>query len=121
MCPVPALPALCGPTLPLLALPCLTADGVLVSKGELKVPDNAPKGKIPLTIPGVASASTVAPCLKASSRSSLLSKLTEAAAAPAVPAVPAVPVAAEERVPRSASFSALDGLGAGGSNDDDRI
>lgn len=103
---------------------------MLVSKGELKVPDNAPKGKIPLTIPGAAkgapssngtangSSSAAAAALKACSRSSLLSKLTEGAAAPAVPAVPA---AEEEPVPRPASLSGLDGLSAGGSCDDDRI
>lgn len=98
------------------------ADGVLVSKGELRVPDNAPKGKIPLTIPGAAkgSSSAAASALKASSRSSLLSKLTEGAAVPAAPAVPAVPAAAEEPVPRPASFSGLEGL-AGSTHDDDRI
>lgn len=98
------------------------SDGVLVSKGELRVPDNAPKGKIPLTIPGAAkgSSSAAASALKASSRSSLLSKLTEGAAVPAAPAVPAVPAAAEEPVPRPASFSGLEGL-AGSTHDDDRI
>ncbi|KAL4436935.1 hypothetical protein ABPG75_004074 [Micractinium tetrahymenae] len=114
------------------------ADGVLVSKGELRVPDNAPKGKIPLTIPGATKSSngsansaangtangaangssSAAACLKASSRSSLLSKLTEGAATPAVPAVPA---AAEEPEPRPASFSAPDGLASGCSHDNDRI
>ena len=67
-------PSLCKPA------PLRAADGVLVSKGELRVPDNAPKGKTPLTIPGAAQGGS-AQTLKANSRSSLLAQL---AAAPAM-------------------------------------